>query len=117
MRKAKLISTRFAQPPRVGVRENGPLFRRELQCLGFTFFKFWRLSRRELLHCRVAPFNEVLSPGVYSDTARFPFQDADQPGLTLSGNHRGNNRNGGFFEVFEAERHGLEARITLGGAG
>jgi hypothetical protein len=49
-----------------------------------------------------APFNATIVPGLYEGAARFPFQDADQPGLTFSGNHRGNNRNAGFFEVFEA---------------
>ncbi len=48
-----------------------------------------------------APFNDPLEVGFYGNTARWPFQDADQPGLTLSGNHRGNNRNGGFFELLE----------------
>jgi len=48
-----------------------------------------------------APFNDPLEVGFYDDTARYPFQDDDQPGLTLSGNHRGNNRNGGFFEISE----------------
>ncbi|XAL98443.1 PEP-CTERM sorting domain-containing protein [Phycisphaeraceae bacterium D3-23] len=57
---------------------------------------FWRLDL-------AAPFNADLTPGFYDETARWPFQDTDQPGLTLSGNHRGNNRNGGFFEVLEAE--------------
>ena len=49
-----------------------------------------------------APFEETIAPGLYEDAARFPFQDYDQPGLTFYGNHRGNNQNAGFFEVFEA---------------
>ncbi|MBE9117193.1 hypothetical protein IQ249_14930 [Lusitaniella coriacea LEGE 07157] len=57
--------------------------------------KYWTLNL-------AAPFEALLTPGLYSDTARFPFQSAGQPGLTFSGNHRGNNRNGGFFEVLEA---------------
>ncbi len=48
-----------------------------------------------------APFNDLLEIGLYDNAARYPFQDDDQPGLTLSGNHRGNNRNSGFFEIYE----------------
>lgn len=48
-----------------------------------------------------APYGQVLEVGHYDDTARFPFQDPSQPGLTFSGDHRGNNRNGGFFDIFE----------------
>lgn len=48
-----------------------------------------------------APFNAPLEVGTYTNTARYPFQKPEQPGLTLSGNHRGNNRNGGFFEILE----------------
>ncbi|MCP4353469.1 MAG: PEP-CTERM sorting domain-containing protein [Desulfobacterales bacterium] len=48
-----------------------------------------------------APYENDLEVGYYGDTARFPFQDESQPGLTFSGDHRGNNRNGGFFEILE----------------
>ncbi len=47
------------------------------------------------------PNDEPFAVGMYTDTARYPFQDDDQPGLTFYGNGRGNNRNGGFFEVLE----------------
>lgn len=57
-------------------------------------YNYWSLDL-------AAPYNALLEVGLYSDTARFPFQAEDQPGLTLSGNHRGNNRNGGFFEILE----------------
>lgn len=48
-----------------------------------------------------APFSEVLSVGFYDNAARWPFQDDDQPGLTLSGNGRGNNTNSGFFNILD----------------
>jgi hypothetical protein len=48
-----------------------------------------------------APFGLPLFVGRYENTARWPFQHASQPGLTFSGDHRGNNRNGGFFDVLE----------------
>lgn len=57
-------------------------------------YNYWTLDL-------AAPFNDPLDVGFYGNTARYPFQDIDQPGLTLSGNHRGNNRNGGFFELLE----------------
>ena len=55
----------------------------------------WRLEL-------AAPYEATLVPGFYYNAARFPFQDIDQPGLTFSGNHRGNNRNSGHFTVLEA---------------
>jgi len=55
----------------------------------------WRLDL-------AAPYEATLVPGFYDNAARFPFQDIDQPGLTFSGNHRGNNRNSGHFTVLEA---------------
>jgi hypothetical protein len=47
----------------------------------------------------IAPFDQVLAVGFYDNAARYPFQNDNQPGLTFSGNHRGNNQNSGFFEV------------------
>lgn len=58
-------------------------------------YKYWNLDL-------AAPFSALLTPGLYTNAARFPFQADNQPGLTFSGNHRGNNRNSGFFEVLEA---------------
>lgn len=49
-----------------------------------------------------APFNELIVPGFYPNLQRFPFQDADRPGLSFSSTGRLDNRAGGFFEVFEA---------------
>lgn len=57
-------------------------------------YNYWTLDL-------AAPFDTPLEIGFYDNAARYPFQDEDQPGLTLSGNHRGNNRNGGFFEILE----------------
>jgi len=57
-------------------------------------YNYWTLDL-------AAPFDQVLSAGLYNNAARYPFQDDAQPGLTFSGNHRGNNRNSGFFEILE----------------
>jgi hypothetical protein len=59
-------------------------------------YNYWRLDL-------TAPFDDPLGIGLYENTARYPFQDNDQPGLTLSGNHRGNNRNSGFFEILDID--------------
>lgn len=48
-----------------------------------------------------APFDQMLGMGRYENAARYPFQDDNQPGLTFSGNHRGNNQNAGYFEVLD----------------
>ena len=55
-----------------------------------------------------APGDQQIVPGVYEGATRFPFQDAANPGLTLSGDGRGCNTSNGRFEVFE---------ITYDGAG
>lgn len=49
-----------------------------------------------------APFNALLTVGYYDHATRWPFQDAEDPGLSFSGNGRGNNMLTGFFEVLEA---------------
>lgn len=48
-----------------------------------------------------APFGQPLTLGRYENTARWPFQAVNQPGLTFSGDHRGDNRDSGFFDVLE----------------
>jgi hypothetical protein len=48
------------------------------------------------------PGNLRLSPGVYEHATRFPFQAANVPGLSVSGNGRGCNMLTGSFEVLEA---------------
>lgn len=51
-----------------------------------------------------APQGQILDLGLYTDTARYPFQSPTQPGLTFSGDHRGNNQNAGFFQILEVAR-------------
>ena len=48
-----------------------------------------------------APFNDELTPGVYSDFQRWPFQDSDRPGLSFSSTGRTDNVASGSFEVLE----------------
>ena len=50
-----------------------------------------------------APNRVPLSVGGYEDAARFPFQNFDQAGLSLSGNGRGCNRLSGRFDILEIE--------------
>ena len=49
------------------------------------------------------PNGGPLVPGFYDGATRYPFNDPGEPGLTLSGNHRGNNENTGYFTVLEAD--------------
>lgn len=48
-------------------------------------------------------FAEALKPGLYEGATRYPFNELNEPGLTLSGNHRGNNRNTGYFRILEVD--------------
>lgn len=48
-----------------------------------------------------APVNEALTVGKYSNATRYPFQDADKNGLSVSGTGRGCNTLEGQFEVLE----------------
>lgn len=57
-------------------------------------YNYWTLALS-------APFDQLLDVGYYGNTARYPFQNANQPGLNFSGNHRENNTNSGFFEILE----------------
>lgn len=57
-------------------------------------YNYWTLDL-------AAPFFARLEQGLYENAARFPFQNSDQPGLDFSGNHRGNNRNAGYFDILE----------------
>ena len=56
-----------------------------------------------------APTGRTLIPGLFENAVRFGFQNANQPGLTLSGNGRGNSSNSGFFKI-------LAAKYTANGA-
>ena len=49
-----------------------------------------------------APGNQRLVVGAYENAQRFPFQDADRPGLSLSGDGRGCNTLSGRFDVLQA---------------
>jgi hypothetical protein len=49
-----------------------------------------------------APFGAHLTPGTYSDAARWPFEDPSQPGLEIDGNGRGCNMLTGNFTVLDA---------------
>lgn len=46
-----------------------------------------------------APGDAVLSPGIYNNATRFPFQEVTEPGLSVSGAGRGCNTLDGSFEV------------------
>lgn len=44
---------------------------------------------------------QLLHVGLYSNATRFPFNSPTRPGLNISGNGRGNNTLGGWFNVRE----------------
>jgi len=67
---------------------------------------FW--ARRWWYLDFAAPNDAPLIPGTYLGATRFPFQDPAVPGLSFSGNGRGNNTLTGQFTV-------LEARYTAAG--
>lgn len=50
-----------------------------------------------------APDGATLGTGLYTNTARWPFMSADQAGLTFSGDHRGDNQDGGFFNILDID--------------
>jgi hypothetical protein len=50
-----------------------------------------------------APSGEALAPGTYTGATRYPFNEATEPGLSLSGNGRGCNRLTGTFTVSAVE--------------
>jgi hypothetical protein len=50
-----------------------------------------------------APADATLLPGIFENAQRFPFQDIDAPGLSLSGDGRGCNTLTGRFVVHQAE--------------
>jgi len=51
----------------------------------------------------VAPAGRALTPGTYTGATRYPFNDATEPGLSLSGNGRGCNQLTGTFTVSAVE--------------
>jgi hypothetical protein len=50
-----------------------------------------------------APNNVPLTPGTYLGAARFPFQNPGQPGLSFTGDGRGDNILTGYFNVLEVQ--------------
>ncbi len=46
-----------------------------------------------------APFDAELTPGIYNDFQRWPFQDSDRPGLSFSSTGRLDNMASGSFEI------------------
>ncbi len=69
---------------------------REIPAPGTYFGGNWLLEL-------ASPAGRTLIPGLFENAVRYPFQNANQPGLTLSGNGRGNNTNSGFFEILGAK--------------
>ena len=59
-----------------------------------TFDHFWTLDF-------VAPHFAPLAVGSYEGATRYPFQDEDQPGLSVGGDGRGCNTSTGRFEIKE----------------
>ena len=59
-----------------------------------TFIDLWFLDF-------AAPFGAPLDVGFYADFQRFPFQDADRPGLAFGSSGRLDNMASGFFEILE----------------
>ena len=57
--------------------------------------RYWNLEL-------AAPEGAILSVGSYANATRWPFQETTAPGLTFSGNHRGNNRLTGAFNILES---------------
>lgn len=49
-----------------------------------------------------APFDNELTSGFYENFQRWPFHDADRPGLAFGSTGRLDNRASGFFEILEA---------------
>jgi hypothetical protein len=47
--------------------------------------------------------NNALTPGYYPNATRYPFNPDTNPGMWLSGNHRGDNQITGYFTVLEAD--------------
>jgi hypothetical protein len=59
-----------------------------------------------------APYRVPLSVGNYEDAARHPFQEIDQPGLSMYGNGRGCNRLSGQFDVREVTYEADEETVS-----
>jgi len=71
--------------------------------LNFTITEPWTLYGWRSWDLRLAaPEGASLTVGSYSNATRSSFKDATAPGLDFSGNHRGNNRLTGSFNILES---------------
>ena len=75
--------------------DNGVRLRMTGEKLPETNVDYWDLDF-------AAPFEEELTPGVYNNFQRFPFQDNDRPGMGFGSTGRSDNLASGSFEVLEA---------------
>ena len=74
--------------------DNGISFNIEGSPLAGTSVTYWRLNF-------AAPGDAEITPGLYSGFQRWPFQDANRPGLEFASTGRLDNMASGFFEVHE----------------
>jgi hypothetical protein len=71
--------------------------------LNFNITEPWTLYGWRSWDLRLAaPEGASLAVGSYSNATRSSFKDATAPGLDFSGNHRGNNRLTGSFNILES---------------
>ena len=71
--------------------------------LEFRVIEPWTLEGWRWWYLRLAaPEGANLSVGSYANATRWPFQETTAPGLDFSGNHRGNNRLTGSFNILES---------------
>ena len=60
-----------------------------------------------------APFLDLLTPGLFQNATRFPFQALTDPGLAFSVNARGSSSLTGQFEILEIEHDASDIPIVL----
>lgn len=73
---------------------------------------YWRFEFAAPTYNPITNTNDgnSLEIGFYDNATRFPFNSPTRPGLSFSGNGRGNNQLGGWFDVLEIE-YGLNNDI------
>ena len=66
---------------------------------------FWRFEFAAPTYNPASNTNDGnrLTLGLYENATRFPFNSPTRPGMNISGNGRGNNRLGGWFDIREVE--------------
>jgi hypothetical protein len=84
--------------------DNGTQITLEGPPLPGTTVNRWRLNF-------AAPHDGPLTPGIYPDFQRWPFQASDRPGLEFSSTGRLDNRASGFFEILNTQT-GFAANFT-----